>query len=394
MSLITRLQVHGGLFNSDALCAVFDMLPNGLVLTAVNGQVLFHNRVAAAILGDQDARRAGPSEWQQPFGWYRPDKQTLLSPEELPVPRALRGEEIRDELVFVRNRQRPAGVWVRISGKQICEPRLGTDPAAVFFCDAIQSEVEAIARQEREVQIRLARQIQQKFYRVAPALPGFDIAASAYPAYETSGDYFDFIPLPHDRLLIATGDVEGHGFGSALVMALTRAYVHSFAAMALELDQMLTQVNKMLIADLDDGCLVTLLLVCLDLATRSLTYASAGHVPGYILDPAGDVLHRLESSGPPLGLFPQIRFSRSPSLPFRPGEMLVLLTDGVTEATACDGREWGPNGALGYLQSHRSHSAAELVAGLYEQTRCFAGQQKDDITIVVVKAGSPGAAQN
>jgi phosphoserine phosphatase RsbU/P len=100
---------------------------------------------------------------------------------------------------------------------------------ASHFVAVIQDMTEAFNRQKREAQLRLARQIQQKFYRAAPVVPGFELAAVAYPAHETSGDYFDFVPLPHHRLGIAVGDVEGHGFGSALVMALTRAYMHSFA---------------------------------------------------------------------------------------------------------------------------------------------------------------------
>jgi serine phosphatase RsbU (regulator of sigma subunit) len=392
MSTTTEMQVNdrAWAFKSEAARMVFEMLPSGLVVTDANGKVVFHNHAAAAMLGEQDVARGGPSDWQQPFGWYRPDKQTLLSPEELPLVRALRGEEIRDELLFVRNRQRPAGVWIGVRGKALREEQRGIEGAALLFRDQMQGAREAVAKQEREVQIRLARQIQQKFYRAIPVLPGFDIAAAAYPAYETSGDYFDFISLPHDRLLVATGDVEGHGFGSALVMALTRAYVHSFAAMALDLDQMLTQVNKMLVADLDDGCLVTLMLVCLNIGSRSLSYASAGHVPGYLLGTSGSVRHRFESSGPPLGLFPQIRFSRSPSVPFCAGDTLVLLTDGVTEAVAPDGVEWGANGALGYLQAHRGESARELVEGLYRETRNFMRnqEQKDDITVVIVKAES------
>lgn len=75
-----------------------------------------------------------------------------------------------------------------------------------------------------------------KVYWAAPTIPGFDIAGAAYPADEASGDYFDFTPLPHHCLGIAVGDVEGHGFGSALVMALTRAYVQSFAAMGRGVD--------------------------------------------------------------------------------------------------------------------------------------------------------------
>jgi serine phosphatase RsbU (regulator of sigma subunit) len=151
------------------------------------------------------------------------------------------------------------------------------------FVSVMQDVTEALNAQEQDVQLRLAHQIRQKFYRAAPTAPGFDIAAAAYPAYETSGDYFDFILLPHNRLGIAVGDVEGHGFGSALVVALTRAYVRSFAAMGLDVDQILTQVNRMLLNDLGDGCFVTLRLASLDVGNHSLVHAGAGHLPGYVL---------------------------------------------------------------------------------------------------------------
>jgi sigma-B regulation protein RsbU (phosphoserine phosphatase) len=258
------------------------------------------------------------------------------------------------------------------------------------FVAVIHDISEALKIQEREVQLRLARQIQRKFYRAAPALQGFDIAAAAYPAYETSGDYFDFITLPHNRLGIAVGDVEGHGFGSALVMALTRAYVHSFASMGLEVDQILTQVNRMLVDDLGDGCFVTLMLASLDPGTRSLVYAGAGHIPGYVLNPSGAVEHTLESSGPPLGLFPSVRFSRNAPLTLHPGQLLVLLTDGITESTSHDGVEWSAQGALDYLVTHSHQTAGQLTEGLYRQAQRFACNepQKDDITSVVVKVES------
>lgn len=255
----------------------------------------------------------------------------------------------------------------------------------------LQAFAAATTIEEHEVQLRLARQIQQKFYRPSPNVPGFDVAAAAYPAYETSGDYFDFIPLPHDRMFIAVGDVEGHGFGSALVMALTRAYVRSFSAMGLEADQVLSQVNRMLFDDLGDGCFVTLMLSCLDVDKRSLCYASAGHVPGYVLNIAGCVEHKLESSGPPLGLFPELRCLRSPAIALQSGQLLALLTDGVTEACDAGGAEWGAERALGYLHSCREHTADKLVDGLYREVQRFAGHgvQRDDITSVIVKVDSP-----
>jgi sigma-B regulation protein RsbU (phosphoserine phosphatase) len=255
------------------------------------------------------------------------------------------------------------------------------------FVAVIQDISETLHIQEREVQLRLARQIQQKFYRAAPTVQGFDVAAAAYPAYETSGDYFDFITLPHNRLGIAVGDVEGHGFGSALVMALTRAYVHSFASMGLEVDQILAQVNRMLVDDLGDGCFVTLMFASLDLGTRSLVYAGAGHIPGYVLSTSGEVEYTLESSGPPLGLFPSVRFPRNAPITLHPGQLLVLLTDGITESTSPDGAEWGAHGALDYLVAHSHQTAGQLADGLYRQAQCFACKQpqRDDITSVIVK---------
>jgi len=495
---------------AEALRGIIEMLPTGILLADEDGNLLFYNRAAREILGADDAACCGPSAPTGSFGWYLPDKATLLAPEELPLRRALRGEEVCDELVFARNAFRPEGVWISVTVRpmrdgegrinsavmvcrevtenqmsqqsrvllsqvveQIADGVLLTDkrgfieyvnPAfetmtgfshaevcgkshailksslrdssfldwleietlsgrpypsqanpyqatnrkktgeiykaeetvtpltdeagnVTHFVTVMQDVTEALKRQEGEVQLRLARQIQKKFYGVAPIAPGFDLAGAAYPAHETSGDYFDFIPLPHNRLVIAVGDVEGHGFGSALVMALTRAYVHSFAAMGLEVDQILTQVNQMLVKDLGDHCFVTLMLASLDLGDRSMVYAGAGHVPGYVVGPSGSVEHTLESSGPPLGLFPQVGFSRSPPITLEPGQLLVLLTDGITESAASDGIEWGAPGALNYLRAHDTDSAQELVDGLYREARTFAGSelQRDDITSVVVR---------
>lgn len=511
MQTETRLSDQALGHEAEALRLIFEMLPTGLLVADPHGKLLFHNQAAREILGAGDAARGGPSEWTQVFGWYLPDKATLLSPEELPLVRVFRGEEVGDELLFVRNAHRPAGVWIRVTGKaardasgritagvmlcrdvtkgrlsqqssvllsqvveQIADAVLLTDKQGLIeyvnpafeamtgfsqddvrgrtprildsgvqdsafyqrlwgellaghpfhatianrkktgeiyhveetitpitdeagnlthFVAVMQDITETWNQQEREVQLRLARQIQQKFYRAAPAVPGFDVAAAAYPAYETSGDYFDFIPLPHRRLAIAVGDVEGHGFGSALVMALTRAYVRSFAAMGLEVDQILTQVNRMLVNDLGDGCFVTLMLACLDVGNRSLVYAGAGHLPGYVLNASGQLEHTLESSGPPLGLFPEIRFSRSPSIALHPGQLLVLLTDGITESAPSDGTEWGADGALNYLRAHLHHTANQLVEGLYQEARRFTGNelQKDDITSVIIKVEPPGS---
>lgn len=261
------------------------------------------------------------------------------------------------------------------------------------FVSVLNDVSEQLLKQEQEVQLRLAHQVQQQFYRPAPDVPGFDLAGAAYPAYETSGDYFDFIAMPHGSLCIAVGDVEGHGFGSALVMALTRAYVRSFAALGLEVDQILTQVNRMLVQDLGDGFFVTLSLASLDIRNRSLTYAGAGHVPGYILGETGAVERTLESNGLPLGLFRDVRYSRNAPSLLREGQIVVLWTDGVTESSGPCGSELGAGRALECVRRHRQARAGAIVESLYRMAREFASDrvQSDDITAVILKVNKIGS---
>src|SRR6202035_637182 len=195
------------------------------------------------------------------------------------------------------------------------------------FVSVSQDITELRKKQEQEFQLQLARDVQQRFYAAAPLIPGFDIGGSAIPADETGGDYFDFITMADNSLVIAVADAKGHGFSSALVMALTRAYLRSFAAMQLELDEILARVNQMLLKDLEHGHFVTLFLARLSPQNGALSYASAGHVPGFILFKSGELKCSLESTGPPLGLFPVSQFALQHAIQLEPEEILVFLTD-------------------------------------------------------------------
>src|SRR4051794_34174476 len=151
---------------------------------------------------------------------------------------------------------------------------------------------EAKARWEQErlhEEIRLARQIQQKLFPVAPLPPaGFDISGASYPAEATGGDYFDYIPM-RGGLGVVIGDVSGHGFGPALLIAELRAYLRAFLLTRTDVGEIVGLLNRALADDAPEGYFATLLLACLDPATRSFVYASAGHVPAYILGRDGEV---------------------------------------------------------------------------------------------------------
>jgi PAS domain S-box-containing protein len=256
------------------------------------------------------------------------------------------------------------------------------------FVSVSQDITELRKKQEQEYQLQLARDVQQRLYAVPPVVSGFDIGASAHPADETGGDYFDFISMADGSLVIAVADAKGHGFSSALVVALTRAYVRCFAAMQMELDELLAHVNQMLLKDLDHGDFVTLFLARLDICHRTLSYASAGHVPGLILLNSGEVKCMLDSTGPPLGLFSASKFSLQQPISLDPGEIAVFLTDGVTESTTPDGHQFGTQRVLEKIRALSHNSASSIADGIYHATRAFVqgDLQDDDITSVVIKA--------
>jgi sigma-B regulation protein RsbU (phosphoserine phosphatase) len=118
-----------------------------------------------------------------------------------------------------------------------------------------------------------------------------------------------------------------------------------------------------------------------------LSYANAGHVPGFVLHSSGEVKQSLDSTGPPLGLFANSEFLLPAATDMRAGEMLLVVTDGIPEATARDGNQYGVERVLDYARGHRSDTASQIASGVYQATRNYVEQdpQDDDITALVVK---------
>lgn len=294
--------------------------------------------------------------------------------------RLLAGEPYRGTLV---NRKKSGELyWANQTITPIKDPQ-GT---ITHFVSVLKDVTEIRKYQEQEVQLRLARAVQERFYPLAPRVKGLDIAALSHPAAETGGDYFDFIEAPNGVLYVAIGDVSGHGFDAALIMALTRSYVRSFATLGMDVGEVLGRVNRAIIGDLEPERYVTMLLVRLDLETASLAYASAGHIPGALLDLADGTDWIMHATGIPLGLFPDATFATR-HCQFRTEQILVLGTDGATETSDVRGAEFGRNGVLEYVRRHAKETAREIAAGVYGAARDFGASddQHDDITSVIVK---------
>lgn len=293
----------------------------------------------------------------------------------------LLGEDYRGTLV---NRKKSGELYW---ADQTISPMEDSTGVISHFVSVLKDITALRKQQEQELQLKMAREVQQRLYHGATScVSDFEIASSIYPAEETCGDYLDSFSMPDGRTCVGIGDVSGHGMDSALVMALTRAYVRSFAQVEGDVAAILSRVNHMLLEDIEATRFVTLLLVCLDGANGSMSYASAGHVSGFLMNGSGEVDHVLESSGPPLGLFPASKFSTS-MVPLKSQSMVILMTDGTTEMMGSEDEQFGSDGVLEYVRAHRQKSACELAYGIYRAARDFAGDtpQQDDATGVIIK---------
>jgi PAS domain S-box-containing protein len=273
--------------------------------------------------------------------------------------------------------------------EQTITPMWGSTGIITHFVTVIKDVTELRKAQEQQMHMSLARAVQQQFYSMPPAqVDGFDFAGAAFPADATGGDYFDFVPLPDNKIGITIGDVCGHGIGSALLMAELRAYLRAFAHKSSQVGEILSLVNNALVSDLEQDRYATLIFCCLQPGKRSLVYASAGHTPGFVLDSDGNIKRTLDSTDIPLGFLPDHTFSCGDPFSLEPGDILALLTDGITDAERPDQDQFGVERALEFIRTHRNESAQQIVTGLYEEVRRFSDglPQIDDITTVICKA--------
>jgi phosphoserine phosphatase RsbU/P len=286
----------------------------------------------------------------------------------------------------ITNRKKNGEVFF---AEQTITPMRDSTGVITHFVTVIKDVTDWRKLQEQQFQMSLAGAVQQQFYRMPPpSVKGFDLAGASFPANETGGDYFDFVTLPDNSIGIVIGDVSGHGVSSALLMAELRAYLRAFAMKSSDIGEILTFINSALISDLEQGSYATFIFCRLHPDTRIIQYASAGHTPGFILDTNGAVKRTLDSIDLPLGILPGYKFNFSEPFILEPGEILALLTDGITDAERPDQEQFGVERALAFIQEHREESAHEIAAKLFHTVRDFEDgmPQVDDITVVICKA--------
>ncbi len=253
---------------------------------------------------------------------------------------------------------------------------------------ATHRDTEASLRAADE-QMRIAHDIQQRLFpNKSPGLVGFDIAGVSNPAEETSGDYFDYIPMQDGSTALVVGDVTGHGIGPALLMAETRAYLRILALQFCDIGDILTRANRVLAEDMGQERFVTLIIVQLNTVERTLCYASAGHPACPWFDAKGELKHELRRTEIPLGMRADTTYEVSETLRITSGDLFALMTDGVEESMSPEQELFGTERVHAFLRGNQSKPAIELAGLLHQQAReHIAGlDQPDDYTTIIVKA--------
>jgi sigma-B regulation protein RsbU (phosphoserine phosphatase) len=254
---------------------------------------------------------------------------------------------------------------------------------------------QTLAHQRVEQELALAGQIQADFLpRDLPHIPGWQLAATLQPARETSGDFYDVIPLPNGRFGIVIADVSDKGMGAALYMALSRTLIRTYAMQYhMRPDLALGVANRRMLMDTQVGMFVTVFYGILDPVTGMLTYCNAGHNPPYLLSAQdGDAVKALDGTGTALGVFKgQDLTWGQEAVQLAPGDMLVFYSDGVTDAQDAHETFFGEERLLQAVRANSGRSAQEVREALIAEVHEFMGDapQFDDITLLVaVREGS------
>ncbi len=247
--------------------------------------------------------------------------------------------------------------------------------------------VEARFQQERlERELQLAMEIQQRFQPTAPPeVSGYEFQGISFPCYEIGGDYYDFIQRADGRLVIALGDVSGKGTAAALLMSSLHAAIHAQTGSHDTLVETISAVNRYLAENIPPNRFVTLFYAELDPESGAVSFLNAGHNPPLIVHAAGTV-EQLASGGLPLGIKADADY-REGRTTMQMGDVLVIYSDGVTEAASPSGEEFGPTRLYEVVSRNVEASAAGIRDRIESALTKFSQgtQAADDITLVIVK---------
>ena len=248
----------------------------------------------------------------------------------------------------------------------------------------LYEEQQAYIRMQEEV--RLASTIQRDLLpKTAPEISGYDVAGRSIPAQMVGGDYFDFIAMGGDHLAVCLGDVSGKGLGASLLMANLQATLRGQTLHEIPVKERLKRSNELLYRSTDPEKFATLFYGVLDFQHSTFTFSNAGHENPFLFKRGGGVL-RLVAGGTVLGVLDQFPYEEE-VVPFDEGDVLVVFSDGITEAFDLEDNQFGEARLEEVLRACMEAPAASIIDTVVAAVKEYAGEapQADDLTLVVVK---------
>lgn len=254
--------------------------------------------------------------------------------------------------------------------------------------ESILKESEAKAERKKiEHELEIARNIQQSLLPAScPKIKGLDVAAIALPAMQVGGDFYDFIPLSDNRIGIVIADVSGKGMPAALFMALSRALIRVNAIQEHAITTVIEKTNHLIQEFSSSGYFVTLFYAIADSNNSSLQYIRAGHNPPLFYRAVNNEIISLKGRGMALGVFDELDIEAK-DIALAAGDILLLFTDGVTEAINPLKKEFGVGRLTELLRKNHHLAASAIINEIKQELERFADgvPQFDDITLVVLK---------
>ncbi|GAB6286781.1 MAG: hypothetical protein STSR0009_29840 [Methanoregula sp.] len=236
-------------------------------------------------------------------------------------------------------------------------------------------------------ELEIARTIQASFLPdTMPDIKNIEIAAVAIPALEVGGDFYDFIPVSDGRCAMVIADVSGKGVSAALFMALSRTLIRANLEGKSDTTGALRQANRMICRDAESSMFVTAFCLVLDPARQTCSCVNAGHNPPLLIRNSSGEAMFLHEDGIALGVLPEMEI-HGEDVTLLPGDLVILYTDGVTEAFNTEYHEFGEERLIQIARDCRSLPAPEVIQHILDAVRAFAGSapQSDDITLVVLR---------
>ncbi len=256
-----------------------------------------------------------------------------------------------------------------------------------IIIEKVMLHEQLIEKKRLQGQLEVARQVQLALLPPEdPALSGYDISAYNFPTEEVSGDYYDWVRIYEDQIGIVIADVSGKGVPAAILMAFLRASLRAASHIGYATHISMAKVNFLLWESIERNQFVTAIYGILDASNRTLSYSNGGHNPPLLIK-AGDEARFVDYGQQPLGMFRDTRYHEY-HLILEPGDVLVLYTDGATEANSPTGEEFGRDRLVAAVKESIDRPAREMIASIQmailEWTASVGAS--DDVTLFIIKA--------